>query len=181
MTLCVGLDLSLSATGVALASGDLRTLTSKPGPTDSVRDRAERIIDLAERITGCVYPDVSLIVIEGPAYAQQAQAGVHLRAGLWWQVAANLTFAGHGDRTIEVAPNVLKKFATGRGNATKADMRMAFYQRAGIDCRDDNQVDAWWLRMLGLHLLDAPDRMPLPASHIAALTKLRAALDGWVL
>ena len=73
---------------------------------------------------------------------------------------------------MDVTPSTLKKFATGRGNATKPDMRMALYQRAGVDCRDDNQVDAWWLRQLGLHIIEDPDRIPLPLTHTTALAKV---------
>jgi Holliday junction resolvasome RuvABC endonuclease subunit len=67
----------------------------------------------------------------------------------------------------------LKKFATGSGNAAKADMRMELYKRTGLDLRDDNEVDAWWLREIGLHLNGHPDRITLPATHLAALTKVK--------
>ena len=49
----VGLDLSLSATGVALASGELRTIKSTVDD-GTVAGRAHRIADLADRITSCV-------------------------------------------------------------------------------------------------------------------------------
>jgi Holliday junction resolvasome RuvABC endonuclease subunit len=79
-----------------------------------------------------------------------------------------------GARVLTVPPATLKKYATGKGTATKADMRMALYQRVGIDLRDDNQVDAYWLHALGHHLLGEPlVVMPkLPKAHVAALDKL---------
>ena len=61
--------------------------------------------------------------------------------------------------------------------ATKPDMRMALYQRAGLDERDDNRVDAWWLRQVGLHLLGDPDALNLPKTHLAALDKIRRIAD----
>ena len=82
-----------------------------------------------------------------------------------------------GAHVLTVPPATLKKYATGRGAATKADMRMALYQRAGLDLRDDNQVDAWWLRALGHQMLGAPV-VVLPKAHVAALDKL--ALPGGV-
>jgi hypothetical protein len=51
-------------------------------------------------------------------------------------------------------------------------MRMAFYKRAGIDNPDDNQVDAWWLRQIGMHLVGHHDRIDLPATHLAGLAKV---------
>ena len=166
-----GIDPSLTGTGLATDEGTL-TLTSRPDD-NSVAGRAHRINDLVGRILAHI-PDVDyggcLVVIEGPAYAQQAQSGVHLRAGLWWLLAVRLTL--HGHVVVEVTPSTLKKFATGRGNATKPDMRMALFQRAGIDERDDNRVDAWWLRQIGLHLEGHPDAISLPATHTAALAKV---------
>lgn len=44
--------------------------------------------------------------------------------------------------------------------------------RAGEDIRDDNQVDALWLRQIGLALLDDPAAIPMPQANRQALTKL---------
>lgn len=74
-----------------------------------------------------------------------------------------------GHQLIEVSPSALKKFATGKGNAAKADMRMALYQRAGLDVPDNDQVDAWWLRQWGLHLTSNPAAVTLPKTHLAAM------------
>ena len=166
----IGLDLSLSATGVALASGDLRTITSKPDD-GTVKGRADRIIDLANRIASCVWSDTDLVVVEAPAVGYGRQGGEHLRAGLWWQVATNLVLSGFD--VIEVPPTSLKKFATGKGNATKPDMRMAMFQRTGVDERDDNRVDAHFLRQIGLHLLGDPEAIPMPKSHLSVFEKIR--------
>jgi len=97
------------------------------------------------------------------------QTGEHQRAGLWWYLVTTLDMQGH--HIIEVPPATLKRYATGRGNATKADMRMAPYRRTGIDQPDDNLVDAAWLRHLGLDLLGAPE-VRMPEAHRAALGKL---------
>ena len=63
---------------------------------------------------------------------------------------------------VTIAPATLKKYATGKGNATKADMRMAWFQRTGEDVRDDDAVDALWLRQIGPALRRCPrgDRAP---------------------
>lgn len=169
--LVVGLDLSLTGTGVAAADGTLRTIRSAT-TDDTVHLRVGRITDIALTILKLIPEDTALIVIEGPAYGQQAQAGVHLRAGLWWHIAYTLTRWRPDAHLIEASPSTVKKLATGKGNATKPDMRMALFQRAGVDCRDDNQVDAFWLRQIGLQLLEAPDRLTLPATHMAALAKV---------
>lgn len=102
--------------------------------------------------------------------SRQAQAGVHLRAGLWWRIAT--VAYQRGIRVAEVPPSTLKRYATGKGTAPKSDMRMALYKRSGIDVPDDNQVDATWLRQMGLAHLGDPDAVPLPQTHLAALDKV---------
>lgn len=76
---------------------------------------------------------------------------------------------------VLVPPATLKKYATGRGNATKPDMRVELLKRTGLDVRDDNQVDAWWLRALGMELSGEP-LLTMPAVNRAALAKLPAAV-----
>lgn len=170
----IGLDLSLSSTGLADQTGGLCTIVSKPIPDASVRERAARVDSITARIVDLTLPvleHVDMALIEAPAYSQQQQAGHHLRAGLWWSVASAI--APYCDEIVEVPPSTLKKLATGRGNAGKDDMRMAYFQRSGFDNKDDNQVDAFWLRQLGLWLLEDPAAIKLPKANLSALAKVR--------
>jgi Holliday junction resolvasome RuvABC endonuclease subunit len=78
------------------------------------------------------------------------------------------------ERSIQyraVAPAVVKKYICGRGNATKADIRLAIFQRTGLDIRDDNQADAFVLRHIGLHLAGVP-QLQLPKAHTECLSKI---------
>lgn len=67
-----------------------------------------------------------------------------------------------------IPPATLKKYATGRGSADKDGMRLALRMRAGIDERDNNLVDAWWLRHAGLDRL-GEHIVRLPANQRACL------------
>ncbi|OYO16607.1 hypothetical protein CGZ93_17760 [Enemella dayhoffiae] len=164
----IGIDPSLTATGICTTAGDLITLRSTP-TAGGLPEELARIEALTGRILAHA-DGADVAVIEAPSFGQSRQGGEHIRAGLWWMIVAALT---HADiSTVRVPPAALKKFATGRGNATKPDMRMALYQRASIDCRDDNQVDAFWLRQIGLHHLDHPDAIRLPATHLVGLAKV---------
>lgn len=180
MTCVVGVDPSLTATGVATGDGATTVATAAAGKQLSARAaRIARIVQLLEVAIELAQPLPAgpvLVVVEGPSFGQLRQAGEHQRAGLWWAIAASLLAAGH--QVVEVPPATLKKAATGKGNATKADMRVAWLQRAGEDLRDDNQVDAQWLRQVGLHLVSDAAAIPLPAPQRAAIESLRVQLPA---
>jgi len=159
----VGLDPSLRASGVALPDGSLMTIRNASAST--LPDRVERL----RRILGEVGHAVGtgrLVVIEGPAFGMGNKA-THELGGLWWALCVRL--AELGNQLVVVTPTQLKKLATGKGNATKADMRVSWLRRTGQDIADDNQADAAWLRQAGLHLVGSLDAVPLPKVHLEAL------------
>lgn len=45
----------------------------------------------------------------------------------------------------DVGPSSLKKYATGKGGASKTEMALAAMKRAGVELAEDNVCDAWWL------------------------------------
>jgi len=165
----IGLDLSLAATGIADAQGDqihTGTIATHPyGP--GLDDRMRRIWWITERIWRVVDggSPPALVVVEGPSYGSRG-GQAHERAGLWWHVISGLL--GDCLPVAVVPPAALKRYAVGKGAATKPDMRMALYRRAGLDVRDDNQVDAWWLAAAGLDHLGRPP-VTLPANQRKAL------------
>ncbi len=172
-----GLDLSLTGTAIATPNSTHRIHT--PGhngdPVTVRADRIDRILDwVATTIpTPTLGPPVprSLVVVEAPSYGSTG-GQAHERAGLWWAAVGWLLRCGA--EVVDIAPGTLKKFATGSGNAQKPDMRMALYKRAGIDEPDDNQVDAWWLRQIGLYLLGDPTAVQLPKTHTDGVDRLVA-------
>lgn len=168
-----GIDLSLTATGVArLTINDrdhalqLDTITSAGTRDATYTDRARRLNDIARAVIAAALP-ADLVVIEGPAYGS-ASPSVWDRAGLWWDIVGTLN--ARAARVAVVAPTTLKKYATGSGAATKPDMRMALYQRAGRDVRDDNQCDAAFLAYAGADHVGAPV-LDLPARNVDALNR----------
>lgn len=156
----LALDLSLSATGFALPNGTLGTIA--PRHLTGV-ERLDWIDDQVIRLV----VDVDLVVIEGYAYGRPNQA-VHI--GELGGVI-RLSLYQRGFPVAEVPPASVKKYATGKGNATKPDMRVALLQRAGIDERDDNRVDAWWLRAAALDHYGAPI-VAMPAANRDGLAKV---------
>ncbi|WP_020580161.1 hypothetical protein [Actinopolymorpha alba] len=159
-TRVLGIDPSLTATGLALPDGATCTIRGNADEGD------QRLHKIAVRLRDAAI-GVDLAVIEDlPTHAQGAgktgMAQGVIRLAL---IEAEVPY-------VTVTPATLKKYACGRGTGVdKADMRMALYKRAGLDIRDDNQVDAWWLRALGHDLAGHP-LVQLPQTHRDALAKV---------
>jgi Holliday junction resolvasome RuvABC endonuclease subunit len=158
----LGVDPSLTATGLALPDGSL-TLA---GGAAALGDRRLRAIyDVV--VTEATLQRAQLAVIEDlPTHAHGA--------GITGMVQGVVRLALLQARVpyALVPAATLKKYATGDGGAGKPDMRMALYKRTGIDERDDNLVDAWFLRAAGLERLGVP-AIKMPAAQVAALDKVQ--------
>lgn len=160
MTDVLGIDPSLTGTGIAHETGQLTV------STDSSQADGPRLTAIYSAVTDHIGLAVRLAVIEDlPTHAKGAG-----RTGMA-QGVVRFALDQLDVPTVIVTAATLKKFATGNGNANKGDMRLELYKRAGIDVRDDNQVDAWWLRAIGKHLLSEP-LVELPKTHTSALNAL---------
>lgn len=161
----MGLDLSITATGVALPDGTVTTLRFGADLGD------RRLLSIHHHLYDAIaFDHLDLVVIED--LPVNARAGGVI--GMVHGVVRRLLLE-HGAPYLLVPPATLKTYATGKGNSDKPDMRMSLYQRAALDLRDNNQVDAVWLRLLGLDHLGHPE-LTLPATHRRALDKLGAVV-----
>jgi hypothetical protein len=133
----VGLDLSITATGICASNGETYTVGGKSALGD------ERLVLIKIAILDNLDADI-YIIEDLPTHAHGA--GV---TGMVHGVV-RATLLENKKKYILVTPASLKKYATGKGNANKVDMAIALYERFGIKLPDDNQVDAYWLRMMGL-------------------------------
>lgn len=163
----VGLDLSLSATGVATIRPHetdpidrirLDLVTSKAVPNAKYPHTLARLRSLAGGIVRAVQAhrlegEIVVVVIEGPAFA--ATTGqVHTRAGLWWLVYHLVEkFA----IVVVIEPSRLKRYVTGRGNAPKDEVfakMISNFPHVGIV--DNNEADALGLAAMAARELGYP-------------------------
>jgi crossover junction endodeoxyribonuclease RuvC len=142
----LGLDPSLTATGVALPDGSVSTIAVKL-PKVGLRHVREtnRLVAIRDRVAALL-DGVDLVVVEGYSYGSGFQA--HQLGELGGVLRVLLAEAGVA--WVEVAPTRVKKYATGKGNAGKADMLLAA-QVAGVATNSHNEADAWLLRAVGVH------------------------------
>jgi crossover junction endodeoxyribonuclease RuvC len=157
----VGLDLSLTCTGVAVATQDgaiTDRITSKPTKDATLRERVARLGMMAaltcDHATGA-----DLIVVEGPSYGSTT-GHQHDRSGLWWLVVGKLSGLYP---VVEVAPGTRMRYATGRGNASKDDVLSAVIRRYHhIDVNGNDEADALILAAMGARFLGHPLERPVP-------------------
>lgn len=151
----VGLDLSITATGIAFADGTTYTVRS-------AKNGDERLLDITYDIAKATQ-EADLAVIEDlPTHAKSAGITGMVHGAV--RIALLRAFVPY----VLVTPASLKKYATGKGNSGKPEMAVAAFKRLGIEPGDDNQVDAAWLRAMALDRLGHPPAS-LPAAQRAAL------------
>lgn len=120
----VGLDLSLTSTGIArlkldehgtITGSHTDTVTSGPPEEQTLPQRVRRVDYVAGAVIEAVYR-ADLIVIEGASFGSttgQAQERAWLRGAIY------LALYELGVEFVEVAPTSLKLYATGNGRASK--------------------------------------------------------------
>ena len=165
----VGLDLSLTGSGIAFPSGHTQVVASKGSATASLDDRAKRIGKLVEEILDVV-EGTDLVVVEAPAFSR-TQGSQHDRSGLWWLVVMGLHWSKVA--VAEVAPTARAKYATGKGNAGKDEVIAAVVRRfPTFTGSNNNAADALVLCAMGLDHIGQP-LVDMPALHREALDKVR--------
>lgn len=163
----VGVDLSLTGTGLAHADGTSDTY--EPCADREAHHGLVRMDEIATYVNVSTdMVDLELVVIEGLAFdahdtkRQQAQLAGIVRHSLY---RANKPF-------IVVPPNTLKKYATGSGQAKKMTVFKAAQYRFGYDGESFDEADALWLRAIGWHLIMGEPITELPKNHVVAIDPL---------
>jgi crossover junction endodeoxyribonuclease RuvC len=177
----VGIDLSLTSTGLAFVEADetgpVEVLTEHVSSPTSPRlvDRHHRLLDLTHQVLQFAYPrHPHLCLIEGPSFSSK---GAHTwdRAGLWWMVVSALLESGNV--VLEVTPSTRMKYATGSGRADKDKVVIAATRRyADVEFIGNDEADALVIAAIGARLLGAPiETKPLPKANLAAMTVVEKA------
>jgi crossover junction endodeoxyribonuclease RuvC len=163
----LGLDLSLTSTGVAVVSvgGDIATWTVTTGTARGV-PRQQHILNAIRDAVALHKPGI--VAIEGIYVGHNTNtlplAELHGIVKFWL----------HNKRPyVLVPPALLKLYATGKGNAGKDAVLLETERRLGrlTQVVDNNGADALWLAAMARDQYGAP-LAPMPQAHRAALTKI---------
>lgn len=173
--LVIGLDLSLTCTGVAGAAW-----------TDKIRTKVlrgdARLAYIEDAISGLLTA-ADMVAMEGPSFGHGALAGHEDLAGL--RVIVRRYCHRRGIPYAVIPPSSLKMYATGRGNASKGEVRSAVADRYGIRTEGPGRYDeadaytavAAAYDWLGYSLAAVPDRNHSALAGVAwpAVTPVVAA------
>lgn len=140
----VALDLSLRETGVMRSDGP-GLITYKLPPMATETDRVKRLRYLGQACDR-VCRGADVVVIEGHSFGSK-NTHAHSLGELHGVVKTVLL--QRGITFVVIPPTVLKKWATGRGNATKDQVLVAAV-RDGFEGDNNNAADAFHLYRLTL-------------------------------
>ena len=164
----VGIDPSLTGTAWCWLGRKARVIDQARIDTAKLRG-AERLMHIEREIAQVAEMDLKLIAIEGYSFGSQGRAIFQI--GELGGVLRRLFFVLKIPY-LEIPPQTLKKFATGKGNAHKDEVMLAVYKRWGLECANSDQADAYVLARIGWTLVTGVET-DLTAEQVAALEKLR--------
>lgn len=158
----LALDVSLTSTGYAVGEGSdykLGTIVPPKAAKSGMPRLAyirDCVLDLARGAT--------MVVLEGYNFHSKTSAVMLGEIG----GIIRLALFEAGIFYVEVPPNTLKKYATGKGKGQKAGILVAAGNRLGYAGDNDDEADALWLYAMAL---DAHGRalVQLPAVNREAL------------
>jgi Holliday junction resolvasome RuvABC endonuclease subunit len=159
----LGLDPSLTSTGIC--AGDNHGVAYQSREED-----AARLVDIRDYVLRmCLENDVKCVIMEGYSYGSRTRAHALGELGGVLKVAFNEAWIPY----VLVPPTSRAKFATGRGNAGKAEVISAVSfktNRSWSGKGIEDRIDAWVLHEMGLEYL-GQSQYEWPAEN-------RKALDG---
>lgn len=165
----VGVDASLTATGVAYCiQGKFDCHVIRSFPADgSVRDRIKAI--LASFEDTLLYRDIVVfedfgMVSKFSRSSRNSTDRLELLGAMKF-IASRKT----GLPYLIVTPTSLKKFFTGNGGASKAEMKRAASSIVGKTIRDDNIADAIGLVVFGRAMLGIGSHRTSDVSYVVSL------------
>lgn len=167
MRILLGLDVSLTSTGIALLDADTTYILDslKTLPIDGIHvERHHKILTALTFHLNWIKENVSEDadiwgVIEGYAYGKDPKRGSQVITlaeigGLVRYVVWRYT----GHPLIVVAPNTLKLFVTGHGHAKKEQMLLFLFKKYGIEFKNNDEAEAFALAKMGLCCFDEQER-----------------------
>lgn len=167
----VGLDLSLTSTGVATAHDSTRIrppaafAPAELGPLSTIH----RIRHIAAKV-GKAVADADLVILE--SLFPSTMPGTMERVGLFWRVLDTVLVQAPYAGVATIHPVTLKVYATGSGRADKPAMVAAARHHFGGRIGGDDEADAAFCAAIGHAAIGRPILILASPEQREAVTKL---------
>lgn len=144
----VGIDPSLTGTGIIVLDQDDCIMFQKLVTTDPKDPIEKRLIEILENIS--FIPNIvrlQKVYMEGPAFASQGNAVLQMGA---IHFLIRIFLYKHGVNFKIIAPPTLKKFHTGHGQTKKPEILKKVEETLGVKFKNHNIADAYGLARMAL-------------------------------
>ena len=172
MQTAIGIDPGLSNTALCFYSSNQVTMphtecrnAGKAVPGLARFGRFGRLVDAVEGL--CIEAAPDIVMLEGFSYASQGSVIVLAEFGS----LLRLRLLSLSCQLVEVAPKELKKWATGKGFASKIQIVAALTKRYGVVYDTDDEYDAFALAKIGAQYRGWEE--PKTANQAEVVRKLR--------
>lgn len=169
----LGLDSSLTSTGLALLDNGVPTLSnvySSGSKTDTTLDLCHRIIGIRNKVMTRIPPDTHCVVMEGVANFNR---GNELKLYWLWGELFKTISIGLGVPVVVCPASTLKKFATDNGAAKKLDVAVRVSRMwPDVDVNGDDQADALALATAAAVRYREPVPFTVLERHRLAIAKM---------
>lgn len=161
----IGIDQSLTSTGLVIASENMEVESTSTIKTGTLRgvERLDRIVAAIRGSLISVPPDNEVVIVrEGYSYGSKSSCLFDLgELGGCINLEMYRTSAGWlGMHMYEIPPNTWKKFIFGKGDTQKdTQYMMKAYKVTGKEFEDDNQADAYMM-LMAFREMCFPDKFP---------------------
>jgi len=151
----VGLDLSLTGTGLSVVEGNKLHFSECYKPKN--KSGPDRLIEIRHKVSEVIDKyQPELICIEGYSFGSRGRAVFQTgELGGLIRVLLHKT----GIKWIEISPSQVKKFATGAGNCGKDIVLQQVYKRWGMEFKTSDEADAFILAKIGTILLGHEEKL----------------------
>lgn len=149
MTFVIGIDQSVRHTGVCVldASGSLCLLELIEPP--KTLDGSKHLVYIRDSLKQILSKfNVTVAVMEGYSFNSMNKKFMLGEVGATIKLCIYDTTAS----LYDAAPTQLKKFVTGRGDASKEDVMTHLHSQYGVVITDDNLADAYGLAQIALQI-----------------------------
>ena len=154
---CLGVDQSLTATGVCLLQFDPLTEKSKISKIETIITKekgVKRLIVIRDKLRDYYQPSVVVITRENYAFTVQSRS-TYSTGELGGIIAVDIFEKGFkpGENFFIVHNTTWKKFFLGQGNVKKdTEYLMKMYKAFKIEFRSDGESDSYCLSLIGAYI-----------------------------